>query len=49
MTEIQLVIQAEFLQELVARPLVDSKIEIHGKGLAPALIAAKGAFSVLPQ
>lgn len=48
-TEMQMVLQAEYLWEMVKAAPEDTKIVIHGYGLGPAVVKAKGQFEILEQ
>jgi hypothetical protein len=48
MTRASWVIQAEYLWEMVVKTApADTKVFVHGSGLGPAVVAAKGKFEVL--
>lgn len=46
-SEMELVMQAEWLWEIVRTAPEDTKITVHGRGMCPAVVKAKGEFEVL--
>jgi Protein of unknown function DUF115 len=47
-TEVQLAMQVQYLWRIIETAPADTKIFVHGSGLGPAVVAAKGKFEVLP-
>jgi hypothetical protein len=49
MTRMMWVAQARYLWHMIEMAPADTKIYVHGSGLGPAVVAAKGKFEILPQ
>jgi hypothetical protein len=48
MTRLSWAAQAQYVWQLIETAGADTKIFVHGSGLGPAVVAAKGKFEVLP-